>query len=99
MLGTGAMGSALVEALAGSGAEVAAWNRTRGKVEALSRPRVRLAESVAETLMSSPLTIVSVSDHVVARALVKEAGVDLAGKVVASTSPVTPAQARAFDAV
>lgn len=45
---------------------------------------------MAEALSSSPLTIVSVSDHELARTLVEEAGAELEGKVVASTSFVTP---------
>jgi 6-phosphogluconate dehydrogenase (decarboxylating) len=99
VMGAGAMGSALAEAFAVSGAEVTIWNRTREKAEALSGPRIHLAESVAETLSASPMTIVSVSDHELARNLVDEAGVYLRGKVVASTSQVTLDQARAFDAV
>jgi 3-hydroxyisobutyrate dehydrogenase-like beta-hydroxyacid dehydrogenase len=99
VIGTGAMGGALVEALAGSGAEVTVWNRTRNKAEALAGPRVRLAESAAEALASSPLTIVSVSDQELARIIVEEAGVDLERKVVASTSFVTPDQSQAFAAI
>jgi cation diffusion facilitator CzcD-associated flavoprotein CzcO len=53
VIGTGSMGSALVEVLAGSGAEVTVWNRTRETAEALSRPKIRLAESPAEALSSS----------------------------------------------
>jgi len=99
VIGTGAMGSALVEALAASGAEVTVWNRTTEKAEALSGPRVGLAESVADALTVSPLTICSVSDHELARTLVEAAGEELAGKVVISASFVTPEQSRAFDAV
>ena len=97
VIGTGAMGSALVEVLAASGAEVTVWNRTRGKAEALAGPRVRLADSVAEALASSPLTIVSVSDHELARTLVEDAGQGSDGTVVASTSFATPEQAQDFD--
>ena len=43
VIGTGAMGSALVEGLKASGARVTVWNRTKEKAEALSGPRVRLA--------------------------------------------------------
>jgi 3-hydroxyisobutyrate dehydrogenase-like beta-hydroxyacid dehydrogenase len=99
VIGSGAMGSALVEALAASGAEVTVWNRTRHKAEALSGPRIRVAESAAEALTSSPLTIVAVSDQDISRTLVEAAGTDLTGKVVASTSFVTPDQGRAYDAV
>jgi 3-hydroxyisobutyrate dehydrogenase-like beta-hydroxyacid dehydrogenase len=93
------MGSALVEALAGSGAEATVWNRTRNKAEALAGPTVRLAESAAEALASNPLTIVSVSDHELVRTIVEESGVDLDGKVVTSTSFVTPDQGQAFATV
>lgn len=98
VIGTGNMGSALVEALAASGAEVTIWNRTREKAEPLAGPRVSLAESVAEALTSSPLTIVAVSGHKLSRTLVEEAGADLNGKVVASTSFVTPDQGRVYAA-
>lgn len=99
VIGTGSMGSALVDALAASEAEVAVWNRTSEKAEALSGPRVVVASTVAEAAASSPLTIVSVSNHELARVLIEGAGVDLMGKVVASTSFATPEQARTFAAV
>ena len=92
VIGTGAMGSALVEGLGASGVDVTVWNRTRARAEPLSGPRVRLAESVGEALMSSPLTIMSVLDHKVACTLVEGVGQDLKGRVVASISFVTPAR-------
>jgi 3-hydroxyisobutyrate dehydrogenase-like beta-hydroxyacid dehydrogenase len=96
VIGTGTMGRALVEALAASGAEVGVWNRTREKAEKLAGPRVRPTGSVSEALTSSPLTIVSVSDHELGRTLVEEAGAQLDGAAVASTSFATPDQARAY---
>jgi len=99
VIGTGAMGSALVEALAASEAEVTVWNRTKEKAQALSGPRVHLADSVTEAIVSSPLTIVAVSGYELSLSVVKETGADLTGKVVASTSFVTPEQARDYGAV
>jgi 3-hydroxyisobutyrate dehydrogenase-like beta-hydroxyacid dehydrogenase len=99
VVGTGAMGSALVEALAAAGGAVTVWNRTTDKAETLSGRRVGVARSVAEALTASPLTIVAVSDHELARTLVQEAQQDLEGKVVASTSFVTPDQGEAFATV
>jgi 3-hydroxyisobutyrate dehydrogenase-like beta-hydroxyacid dehydrogenase len=99
VIGAGAMGSALVEVLATSGADVLVWNRTASTAEALSGPRVSVARSVSQALTSSPLTIVSVSDHELARTLVETAGVGLNGRAVASTSPVDPDQATSFASV
>ena len=99
VIGTGAMGSALAEVLAASGAEVAVWNRTRGRAEALTGPGVFVADSVGEALASSSLTIVSVSDHELARSLVEHAGHGVGGGVVASTSFATSEQAQDFDTV
>jgi 3-hydroxyisobutyrate dehydrogenase-like beta-hydroxyacid dehydrogenase len=96
VIGSGAMGSALVVALAASGAEVAVWNRTREKAEALSGPTVRVTGTAGEALEASPLTIMSVANHELASSLVATAGVDLHGKVVASASFVTPGDARDF---
>ena len=99
VIGTGAMGSALAEGLGASGAEVTVWNRTKRRAKALSGPRVRLAESVDEALMSSPVTIMSVADHEVARSLLEGVRHDLEGRVVASTSFVSPDQAHELGTV
>lgn len=99
VIGTGVMGSALVEALSSAGAEVVVWNRTREKAEHLSGPRVRLAASVAEALSSSPLTIMAVTNQKLSRALIEESGADLRGKAVAPLSFVTPEEARDYDAM
>ncbi len=99
VIGTGAMGSALVEALAASGADVMAWNRTEHKAEALSGPNVKVAASASEALDASSLAILTVSDHEQARALVASSDVDLDGTVVASASFVTPDQAGDFEQV
>ncbi len=99
VIGTGAMGSALANALAHSGAVVTVWNRSRAKAEALTNPNVGSAESVAEALSASPLVIISVTDQEIARSLVKQAGLDLDGRVLASTSFVTLDQAKAYDAM
>ena len=98
VVGAGAMGGALAQVLAAAGADVAIWNRTVTKAQALIGPRLHIAESVAASLSSSPLTVLSVSDHEVARTLLAQADVDLRGRVVASTSPVSPDQASALAA-
>ena len=99
VIGTGVMGSALMHALSGSGAEVTVWNRTKEKAEALSGPKVRVVESVAGAIESSPLTIMVVSDQELSRNIIRESGADLHGRAIASTSFVTPNQGQAFDTI
>lgn len=96
VVGTGAMGSALVEALAASGLTVAVWNRTTAKSERLSGSRVCMAKSLAEALTSSPLTIVALSNYEVTRTLLTPATEQLRGRVLASTSYLTLEQSAAF---
>lgn len=97
VIGAGAMGSALVDAFAASGARVTVWNRTEKKAKALEGPRVSVAGSPGDALRDSPITIVAVSDNELARHLIVEAGEDLQGKTVASASFATPDQASMFD--
>jgi len=99
VIGTGVMGSAFVEALAASGAGVTVWNRTREKAEALAGERVRVADTVAEALSASPLSLLMVPEQQLSRTLVEGADADLRGRVIASASFVTPDQARAYAAV
>jgi 3-hydroxyisobutyrate dehydrogenase-like beta-hydroxyacid dehydrogenase len=99
VIGTGVMGSALVHALTGSGAEVTVWNRTKKKAEALSGPKVRVVESIAGAIKSSPLSIIVVSDQELSQNLIKESGADLDGRAIASTAFVTPDQGHAFDTI
>ncbi len=96
VIGTGAMGSAVVEALVASGADVTVWNRTPAAAEALAGPRVGVAASVSQALEASQLSIVSVADHSTGRELVEQAGADLRDKTVASTSFVTAEQAHRY---
>lgn len=49
-LGTGALGSAFVEAACGRGWEVVAWNRTKSKAEGLAALGVRVAATPAEAV-------------------------------------------------
>lgn len=99
VVGTGAMGSALVDGLAAACSEVTVWNRSHQRAEALSGQHVRVAASVGDALATSPLTIVCVSDHETSAGLI-DPEEDLTDRVVASTSFADRHQACAFaDAV
>lgn len=86
VIGCGAMGSALIETLAGANNRVTIWNRTQEKAETLAGPLITVAEAVGDALAASPLTIVCVADHDIARTLVDGAVENLHGRAVVCTS-------------
>jgi 3-hydroxyisobutyrate dehydrogenase len=73
-IGTGRMGAPLAERLARAGLDVAAWNRTRGKAEALAQAGVKVVDEAAQLAGRDVVfTMVSGSDDleaVAARLLV-----------------------------
>jgi 3-hydroxyisobutyrate dehydrogenase-like beta-hydroxyacid dehydrogenase len=97
VIGCGAMGSALVETLAGQDAHVTVWNRTRERAEALAGPRVTIAESVGTAMARSPVSIMAVAGHDVASSLLERADENLRGRTVIGVSFVTPEQASRLD--
>ena len=96
VIGCGNMGSALIEALWDAGNEVAVWNRTREKAEALAGPRVSVADSVGEALTASPVTLISVTDYGATREVLDGEDDRLAGSTLIQLSNGTPDAARAM---
>ncbi len=94
VLGLGAMGTALAQALLTAGHPTTVWNRSAGKADALvARGAVR-AGSPAEAITASRLVIVCLLDH---RSVheVLDANTDaLRGRVLVDLTSGTPAQAR-----
>ena len=91
------MGSALIETLRDEGNEVTIWNRTREKVEALAGGRVTVADSVAEALEASPVTLVSVTDYEATRQVLAGEEDGLGGRTLVQVSNGTPDAARALE--
>ncbi len=96
VVGLGAMGSALARALVRGGHEVTVWNRTKSKAEPLVREGAALAPDLASGVAASPVVLVCLRDHEVARALLLAAGVrpHLSGRVVLQLGGGMPQQAR-----
>lgn len=63
ILGLGLMGSALAEALLSAGHTVTVWNRTAAKSGPLIAKGARAAESAAEAIAASDVTIVCMINH------------------------------------
>ena len=94
VIGSGVMGSALIETLAENDVRVTIWNRTRDRAEKLAGPRVTVADSVTEALDQSPVTIVCVSGYDVTTSLVADASESLDGTILCNLAFVTHEQGR-----
>ncbi|MBP7336717.1 NAD(P)-dependent oxidoreductase [Niveispirillum sp.] len=81
-IGTGIMGAPMAANLARHGHEVRAWNRTRGKAEALAAQGVLVAGSAAEATQGADIAILMVSTGDVADAVLFGPG-----GIVATLSP------------
>lgn len=93
VLGLGNMGSALAAAFLAGGHPTTVWNRTAAKAEPLAAQGAKVADTVAEAIASTDVTVIclSVYDTVLARL----DGADLHGKAIINLTNGTPNQARA----
>lgn len=96
VIGCGRMGSALIEALADADTQVTIWNRTREKAEALTGPRVTIADTVGDALAASPTTIICISNYADTQALLQGLDEQLQGQTVVQLSSGRPDEAQAL---
>ncbi|MFF0645521.1 NAD(P)-dependent oxidoreductase [Streptomyces tendae] len=93
VLGTGAMGTALVRAWLAAGHPVTVWNRTPARAEALAAQGATVAASAAEAVSASRLVIACLLDDTSVGAALD--GADLAGRDLVNLTTGTPAEGRA----
>lgn len=93
VLGTGAMGTALVRAWLAAGHPVTVWNRTHARAEALAAEGATLARTAAEAVSANRLVIVCLLDDASVGAAL--ADVDLTGRDLVDLTTGTPADGRA----
>ncbi|MBQ0967872.1 NAD(P)-dependent oxidoreductase [Streptomyces sp. RK23] len=93
VLGTGAMGTALVRAWLAAGHPVTVWNRTPARAEALAAQGATVAASAAEAVSASRLVIACLLDDASVGAALD--GADLAGRDLVNLTTGTPAEGRA----
>lgn len=90
VLGLGAMGMAIAEALAADGRRVRAWNRTP---KALPDGRMDVVDSPAAAVEGAELVVVCVRDHAASRAVLEQIAPHVEGRVVVNLSTGTPTEA------
>jgi 3-hydroxyisobutyrate dehydrogenase len=99
VLGVGRMGSAMVGTLRRNGFDVIAWNRDRGKCDAVaSVSGAKVAESAAAAAAAADVMLTSLADDAAVEAVYAEAkeGIHV-GQVVLEMSTIAPQTVRAIE--
>ncbi|MFG3188081.1 NAD(P)-dependent oxidoreductase [Streptomyces omiyaensis] len=94
LLGLGAMGGALAEALVKAGLRTTVWNRSAGKADALVAHGAVEAASAAEAVRASRLVVVCLFDHDSVHEVLDPLVGDLAGRTLVNLTTTKPEQAR-----
>jgi 3-hydroxyisobutyrate dehydrogenase-like beta-hydroxyacid dehydrogenase len=97
IIGLGAMGAALAQALVESGRDVTVWNRSAEKMQPLLSSGAHGASHVTEAIEASPRIIVCIPDYATTTALFDrpDAIAGLRGRTVIQLSTGTPREAAA----
>lgn len=82
VIGTGAIGRAVVGRLLAGGRDVVVWNRTAGRTTDLVAAGARRAESVGEAASSASLVLLTLTDYTAVRQCLAGAGTDLSGRTI-----------------
>lgn len=93
VLGLGAMGRALAEALVGAGHPTTVWNRSPARAEALA-DRAAVAGTLGEAVSASPLVVACLLDHASVHETLDPVAAQLAGRALVNVTTTTPEQAR-----
>jgi 3-hydroxyisobutyrate dehydrogenase-like beta-hydroxyacid dehydrogenase len=100
IIGVGDMGSALAHTALGGGYEVTLWNRTAARVDPFRDTAARIAETPAEAVDASSVSVLILADYPVAREVMDTDAVRplLSGRVIVNLISGEPQQANEFGA-
>ena len=97
VIGLGRMGSALAATLLKNDYEVSVWNRTAAKAAPLVEAGARRADSVAEGISASEVTVICVGNYDDTKLLLGDCG-DLSGKTLVQLSSACAPETRELEA-
>ncbi|MEE1738788.1 NAD(P)-binding domain-containing protein [Streptomyces sp. BE147] len=95
VVGLGPMGLALAGTLLEHGHPTTVWNRTPEKADTLVTKGAHRAETIAEAVYASPVTIMCLKDYETMYAVLGSAGDALRGRVLVNLNSGTPSEAHA----
>lgn len=93
VLGLGAMGRALAEALLGGGHPTTVWNRSPGRAEGLAG-RAAVAGTVGDAVSASRVVVACLLDHASVHEVLDPVATQLSGRALVNLTTTTPSQAR-----
>ena len=94
VLGLGAMGSALAEALIKAGHPTTVWNRSPGKADDLVALGAKAAATAGDAVRDSQVVIACLLDHASVHEVLDPLTGELAGRALINLTTTTPAQSR-----
>lgn len=94
VLGLGAMGQALAEALVDAGHPITVWNRSPGRATVLAQQGAVVAELIGDAVKASPLVVACLLDHAAVHEVLDPVASSLAGRTLLNLTTTRPDQAR-----
>lgn len=96
VIGLGAMGTALANALIDAGNATTVWNRTPPRADALVARGAHRADTVTEAIAASDVIVLCLTDYAAVEATLHDLGPDLAGKTIVNLTNGRPDEVRAI---
>lgn len=98
VIGLGAMGAAIADALHAAGHDLVVWNRSPERMQAYRDRGIPCAESVGDVLERCTVIVICIADYAATRELFGPAvSRQLAGRTLVQFSTGTPEEARALE--
>lgn len=96
VIGLGAMGSAIANALLGAGLEVTVWNRTASRTGPVAEAGAQAAAAPEAAIQASPLSLICIDSYRSTLAILEQPAVRdaVAGRTLVQFSTGTPREAR-----
>lgn len=96
LIGTGLMGSPMIERLLEMGHEVVAFNRTKAKLDPLKKLGAKVVENASDVIQASSITILMVTDYAAVREMLSsiKGRASLQDRIIVQMGTIAPSESR-----